>query len=103
MIDHFFRAKGFIFPGVEDFGITPLESLASGTPVVAFKAGGVLETLSDDVAHFFHSSHPESLIKAVEEFEQRSFDVNALYARASQFSKERFKEKISHVIKEYVR
>lgn len=40
------ESRALIFPGVEDFGITPLESLAAGTPVIAFKAGGVLETLS---------------------------------------------------------
>src|SRR5690606_26128545 len=50
VIDNFLRARALIFPGVEDFGITPLESLASGTPVIALKTGGVLETLNDQVA-----------------------------------------------------
>ena len=84
------KAKGFIFPGVEDFGITPLESMASGTPVIAYKYGGVLDTLNDDVAEFFENQVEEDLIKAVERFESRTIDPQKLYQRASQFSKDEF-------------
>jgi glycosyltransferase involved in cell wall biosynthesis len=45
IVCHFQQAKALIFPGVEDFGITPLEAMAAGTPVIAFNAGGVLETI----------------------------------------------------------
>lgn len=98
VISHFARAKAFIFPGVEDFGITPLESLASGTPVIAYKIGGVLETLNDQVAQFFEEPTEELLIKAVVEFESKAFVREELLARAEEFSKENFKEKIRGAI-----
>jgi glycosyltransferase involved in cell wall biosynthesis len=98
VIDYFLKAKGFIFPGVEDFVITPLESLASGTPIVAFKEGGVLETLNDDVAVFFEKAETNALIKAVEEFEQKSFDLQVLRKRAQDFGREHFIEQIQNLI-----
>lgn len=88
------RARAFIFPGVEDFGITPLESLASGTPVIAFRAGGVLETLTEHTAQFFNRPTSQSLVEAIEAFEPTRFPREVLWARAELFSKERFKERI---------
>jgi glycosyltransferase involved in cell wall biosynthesis len=103
VIDHFFRAKAFIFPGVEDFGITPLESLASGTPVIAYKVGGVLETLNEDVAQFFETLSVEALIEGVRHFEKKHIDSEKLYARADEFSKEVFRQNIKKVIEETLR
>ena len=98
VIDSFFRARALIFPGVEDFGITPLESLASGTPVIAYRAGGVLETLTDKTAHFFDSVSIEELIRTVDAFEQKNFKKEDLYERAEEFSKEKFKSNILNYI-----
>lgn len=94
VIDYFFRARSLIFPGVEDFGITPLESLAAGTPVVAFRAGGVLETLNEQTAEFFEEPTPAALKAAVERAERRSFDSSRLTARAAEFGREIFQHKI---------
>lgn len=94
VVDHFFRAKAFIFPGVEDFGITPLESLASGTPIIAFKAGGVLETLNNQVAQFFDKPSVEGLKKGIEQIKERTFDRHILRARAEEFSRSVFKNRI---------
>ena len=94
VINRFLKAKGMIFPGVEDFGITPLESLASGTPIIAYKIGGVLETLNDEVCQFFEEQSVAELTKAIDLFEKRNFQVFDLYQRAEDFSKEMFKEKI---------
>lgn len=88
------QARAFIFPGVEDFGITPLESLASGTPVIAFHAGGVLETLTSDTAVFFHQANADSLRDAVETFDPSKFPREVLWKRADEFSKEKFKERM---------
>jgi len=100
VIDHFSRAKAFVFPGVEDFGITPLESLACGTPVIAYKIGGVLETLNENVAEYFEEASCEALIKAIERFERSSFDKSILVERAQSFSKEKFIKEIQQVINE---
>ncbi len=98
VVDHMKRAKGFVFPGVEDFGITPLESLAAGTPVIAYKIGGVLETLNDQVAEFFTDCSKEGLVQAIKHFESKSFDTEILKARARDFSREQFKVKIMTLI-----
>ncbi|MCO4756093.1 MAG: glycosyltransferase [Bacteriovoracaceae bacterium] len=94
VISCFNNAEAMIFPGVEDFGITPLESLASGTPVIAYKAGGVLETLNDDVAVFFDEPTVESLSHAVKVFKDKSFNRDKLFERAEDFSKNIFKKNI---------
>ena len=94
------KAKAFIFPGVEDFGITPLESLAAGTPVIAFKAGGVLETLNEDVAVFFNEPTKESLIGALKQ--HRLFSREILIQRAEAFSKEEFCKKIKELVSKTV-
>lgn len=99
VIKYLSEARALIFPGVEDFGIVPLESLAAGTPVVAFADGGVLETLNEDVAEFFHSPSAEAIIEAVERIEKRQFSHDDLVSRASCFSKELFKDKILSEIK----
>ena len=72
VVDLMQRAQAFIFPGIEDFGITPLESLAAGTPVIAFRAGGVLETLEEADSVFFDEARSASLSRAVETFVKRA-------------------------------
>lgn len=98
VIDQFAKAQAMIFPGVEDFGITPLESLASGTPIIAYKKGGVLETLNEKTAVFFERDHKDSLIEALKRFNQVKFDRNDLINRANQFSKEEFQTKMKKII-----
>lgn len=91
-------ARALIFPGVEDFGITPLEALAAGTPVIAFRAGGVLETLNDEVASFFDEPTVESLAMEVIRSQDKKFDKAALWNRAEIFSKENFVAKMQGAI-----
>jgi len=100
VVKTFFKARALIFPGVEDFGITPLESLASGTPVIAYRIGGVLETLNDQVAHFFYQVSKEDLITSVLEFEKKSFDRNVMYQRAEDFSREKFLAEIKSLVEQ---
>lgn len=101
VIESFMKAKALIFPGVEDFGITPLESLASKTPVIAYRKGGVLETLNNNVAHFFDEVSVDHLIAAVSEFEKKEFNPRDLILRAEDFSKEKFKDGILNYINRY--
>lgn len=97
--DHYSRCKAFIFPGVEDFGITPLEAQASGKPVIAIKEGGALETVIDgETGLFFQKQTAEALIEAVERFEDSSFSPEKCRANAEKFSPERFQNEIKYFL-----
>ncbi len=94
---HFERCKALIFPGIEDFGITPLEAQAAGKPVIAFKKGGALETVKEgETGLFFDEQTTEALIEAVQRFENRSnkFSAAACRKNAEQFSPEKFRAKL---------
>ncbi|MBC2606269.1 glycosyltransferase [Pelagicoccus albus] len=101
LVDHYARAKAFIFPGIEDFGITPLEAQASGTPVVAFGKGGALETVIDGkTGTFFHEQTSESLRQAVQDFEASdSIQAEDCRANAALFGEERFREEIASFVR----
>ena len=98
---HFANCKALIFPGIEDFGIVPVEAMASGRPVIAFAKGGAMDTIREGVTGmFFHEQTSDSLIEAVERFEQviDSFDSKQISMHAEQFSKEIFKKNIQRFI-----
>lgn len=88
------NAKALIFPGVEDFGIVPLESQATGTPVIAYGCGGVLETVTDgETGLFFNEQTSESLIEAINRFEnlKTKFKSEKIRSHVQNFSQERFR------------
>lgn len=100
------KCKAFIFPQYEDYGLTPLEANASGRPVIAYRRGGVLDTMIEKnndsetgTAIFFDDQIPESIIEAVTKFETMSFDPQKLRAHAETFSIEHFKKEIESFIK----
>ena len=99
-LNYLFLARGLIFPGIEDFGITPLEALAAGTPVIAYRKGGVLETLNEKVCEFFNNQTVVDLNKAVERFEKRNFAPKDLWKRADIFSREAFQNNFRRKIEE---
>lgn len=85
-------ARALIFPQVEDFGLVAAEAQACGTPIIAYRAGGVLEIIEDGrTGIFFDQQTPESLAEAVRRFEKINFDREKISARAQKFSKESFK------------
>jgi len=85
------RCRCLIFPGEEDFGIVPVEAQACGAPVVAYAAGGALETLvEDETAVFFREQTPYSLLAACERLDGMIFSAPALRKNASRFSADRF-------------
>jgi len=80
------RCRAFVFPGVEDFGIAPVEAMASGRPVIAYAGGGALESVVEGVTGtFFAEQTPVSLADAVRRFEASAFDPDAIRAHARQF------------------
>ncbi len=90
-------AKALIFPGVEDFGMVPVESMACGTPVLAYAEGGALETVVDGrTGYLFHEQTISSVNECVSKFEknQEDIDVGELRAQAEIFSKKAFQNKI---------
>jgi glycosyltransferase involved in cell wall biosynthesis len=85
------RARGYICPGTEDFGIAMVEAQAAGCPVIALGAGGALEIVIEyRTGIFFDESTPESLIAAVERFNQTSISGHDCAANAGRFNKKRF-------------
>ncbi|MCM0605229.1 MAG: glycosyltransferase [Xanthomonadaceae bacterium] len=94
------HAKAFLFPGVEDFGITPLESMSSGVPVIALNRGGATETVTIDTGVFFEEQSIASLGGAIDYFESHSSDFkeNVIRAHAKTFSKENFKTSFKEAI-----
>jgi glycosyltransferase involved in cell wall biosynthesis len=84
--------RAFIFPAEEDFGIAPIEAMAVGKPVVAYRAGGALDTIIAGVTGaFFDQATPESLIAALEATANRTWNPQAIMAHAARFDTESFK------------
>ena len=93
IVERLGRARSLILPGVEDFGITPLEAMALGTPVVAFGEGGVLDSVMEGTTGiFFREPTVEALGRAIGEAEARTWDRAAIRAHAATFSRARFDE-----------
>lgn len=101
LADLYARCRAVIFPGVEDFGIVPLEANAAGRPVIAFAAGGALETIVEGVTGvFFREQTAAALAAVVAATDGSNFDARVLRAHAEQFSQTRFKERIANFIEE---
>ncbi len=94
------NAKAFIFPGEEDFGITPVESMACGRPVIAFNKGGTTETVNKQTGVFFDKTTPESLNIAIDNLENNylKFTPADCRAQAEKFSSERFREEFEKTV-----
>lgn len=93
--EYYSKCRAFIFPGEEDFGITPLEAQASGRPVIAYGKGGALETVIEgNTGIFFEEQSKESLKDAIYKFNNMTWNKEEIRAHALTFDEEIFKEKI---------
>ena len=106
LLDYMQRARAFVFAAQEDFGISPVEAQASGTPVIAYGRGGTLETIRDrNMPHatglFFHKQSPEAIVEAVSRFERREGEFRPIACRenAERFSVDVFRERYSAFVK----
>jgi len=97
--DYYAHCQAFIFPQEEDFGITAVEAMAAGRPVIAYKGGGALEIVQHGITGlFFENQTSEDLVKTLKNFNESDFDPKVIRERAMNFNEESFKEKIKKFI-----
>ncbi len=86
---------GFIFPGLDDFGISPVEALASGTPVIAYKAGGALDyVIPGETGEFFEEQNVDSLVSVLAKFDSNKYSSDDIKLKTNIFSEETFKNNL---------
>jgi glycosyltransferase involved in cell wall biosynthesis len=94
------HCRAFIFPGLEDFGITPVQAQAAGRPIIAFAGGGVLDTVTEGVTGvLFREPTPPSLAAAVRSFNDSRFHPATIREFALRFDTRVFKRKLSEFIR----
>lgn len=92
-------ARALIFPGLEDFGIVPVEAQAAGTPVIAYGKGGALETVKDgETGLYFPEQTLDELCGAIEEFEKRTWSAETCVKNAARFTEKEFVAGMSRVL-----
>jgi glycosyltransferase involved in cell wall biosynthesis len=96
--------RAFVFPGLEDFGLTPVQAMAAGRPVIAYAGGGALDSVVEGVTGtFFYEQTPESLAAAVRRWDETVYDPDSIRAHARQFDSELFKARFRALVQEQVR
>ena len=99
--DYIENCRAFIFPGEEDFGITPVEAMAAGKPVLAYGMGGVTESVQAGISgEFFYKLTPESLEDGLARLlaNEKSYNPNTIRLTAEQFDEKVFAEKIQTIV-----
>lgn len=105
--DYLSRAKALLFPGIEDFGIIPVEANSAGCPVLAYRKGGACDSiLENKTGLFFDEQTPQAIIDCIDQFEKRESDFtdrSAYSKHVQKFSKEEFVNKIQKIVEERTR
>lgn len=98
------RCRAFVFPGEEDFGLTPLEAQASGRPVIAYGAGGALETVVEgETGAFFREPNADSLAEVVGRFDHAAWDPARIRRQAERFDHSVFKRQLAGFVESVLR
>ncbi len=93
------RCKAFIFPGLEDFGITPVQAQAAGRPVIAYAGGGALDTvIPGKTGILFREPTVESLMAAMQSFDASAYDPAVIRAHAERFDTTVFTQQITQYV-----
>ena len=93
------RCKAFIFPGLEDFGITPVQAQAAGRPVIAYAGGGALDTvIPGKTGELFHEMTVESLMAVMQNFDASAYDSRIIRAHAERFDTAVFTQQITDYV-----
>jgi glycosyltransferase involved in cell wall biosynthesis len=101
IVEHLAGAEAFLFAAYEDFGITPVEAMAAGTPVIGYKAGGALDYIvPGKTGLFFDEQTSESLQAALQKFTEQKFNHGAIATHAEQFSDKKFREHFTEFVEE---
>jgi len=99
MVDYISAAEAFIFPNEEDFGIVAVEAQAAGTPVIAFRAGGALDTVEEGVTgEFFDKQTIECLSEKIKNFNYKLYNRQAILENAQKFSAESFQSNVVNIV-----
>lgn len=99
LLDCYANCRALIFPQEEDYGLTPLETQASGRPVIAYRAGGALETIiENETGIFFDEQTPECLAEAIQRFERMHFDRDRIRRHAAAFDASVFCSRMTEFI-----
>ncbi len=99
LLSYYQNCRAVVFPQEEDFGLVPLEAQACGKPVIAFKAGGALETVVEGrTGTFFYPQTSQALIKTLKVFKAKDFNPGVCRKNAKKFSKQSFKDNFKKAI-----
>jgi len=97
------RARALLMPGIEDFGIVPVEAMACGTPVIAVGAGGALDSVIPRLSGEFVPAGSDTLVvegfeKALRQFDDSTYDTSAIRKHAESFSREQFRHQMRQAV-----
>lgn len=92
------RCRAFLWPGEEDFGIAPVQAMAAGRPVIAYAAGGALETVTPHTGRLFAEQSVDAIIEAVEAFDPEALDAGQIREHAEKFDRTVFCRRLTEFV-----